>query len=86
MKIDPRIEAILLKQWDPIGINNDPAAVSEYYTYASQIYGMIKNGKSEKDIAEYLIRVTEEDLGLLPDQRKIEEIAKVLFKLTDKKV
>jgi hypothetical protein len=36
------IERVLLRAWDPIGIQDDPSAADEYDSYAAQIYLMMR--------------------------------------------
>lgn len=59
-----QIHEILLHQWDPIGIKNEPAAFDEYDIYISKIYEMIIAGKNCEEIASFLHWVETERMGL----------------------
>lgn len=48
-----RISNILLKQWDPIGINHYPSAKDEYDTYARDILRLPKETKSIQSYLEH---------------------------------
>jgi hypothetical protein len=48
------IKALLLHEWDPIGISDVAEAKDEYDTYAFQMYTMLREGANETAIARYL--------------------------------
>lgn len=64
MKIENQVKEILMNDWDPIGVKNNPNAKAEYDEYALRIVGMLYNGSNENKIAEYLNMVVTQDLGL----------------------
>lgn len=64
MKIEKQVKDILMNDWDPIGVKNNPNAKAEYDEYALRIVGMLYNGSNENKIAEYLNIVVTQDLGL----------------------
>lgn len=45
-----KISMILLKEWDPIGIQNTPEAHDEYEAYAASLLELIVSGKLEHEI------------------------------------
>jgi hypothetical protein len=50
-----RIKRLLLEEWDPIGIYEDPPiSVTEYDTYAVVVFDQIEKGATVDDIADYL--------------------------------
>ena len=60
------IERILLRDWDPIGVQDFPTAADEYDSYALQIYLMLQTPTrpSVHEIAAYLNQVQTEHMGL----------------------
>lgn len=59
----PVIRRILLADWDPIGVANEPAARSEYDRDALALYGMLATGASDAELESYLAE-TEAEIGL----------------------
>lgn len=64
MKTEKQVKDILMNDWDPIGIKNNPNAKAEYDEYALRIVGMLYSGSNENKIVEYLNMVVAQDLGL----------------------
>lgn len=69
---------ILLKEWDPIGIQNTPEAHDEYEAYAASLLELIVSGKLEHEIFEYLWCIETEHMGLQGNKRVTKRIAKKL--------
>lgn len=77
----PAIRRILMLEWDPIGVANEPAARSEYDQDALALYGMLANGASDAELSEYLAK-TEAEIGLGGgSQRSHHEIVQLLRRL-----
>lgn len=49
-----KIEALLRKQWDPIGVFPNWPGEDEYDYYALHIYSMLKGGATVDEVADYL--------------------------------
>ena len=60
------IQRILLREWDPIGVQDSPEAVDEYDSYAFQIFVMLQTPSrpSVQEIAAYLNGVQTEHMEL----------------------
>ena len=58
------IKTILLKEWDPIGIQGIPEAQDEYDSYIFSIYQLIQLKKSEEKVFNYLWWIETEQMGL----------------------
>jgi hypothetical protein len=54
----PAIRRVLLEEWDPIGVRDEPDAQDEYDGYAFALYGLLARGATDDDLAEYLAQVT----------------------------
>jgi hypothetical protein len=55
---------ILIHEWDPIGVGDEPMAQDEYDAYIPGALRMIADGKSDLEIAEYLEKIETEAMGL----------------------
>jgi hypothetical protein len=81
-EIEERIRNVLLHDWDPIEVANEPLAQSEYDSYVGGLYGLLTSGASEEEIADHLWRIETEGMGLsraepsalLPVARKLREL------------
>ena len=60
------VHDILINDWDPLGVNLDPAAHTAYDTYIPAIYRMIAAGATEDSLEDYLDSLVHETLGLPP--------------------
>jgi hypothetical protein len=50
----PAIRRVLLDEWDPAGVREQPEAQHEYDDYALALYGLLARGATDDDLAEYL--------------------------------
>jgi hypothetical protein len=68
IRLEP-LREIGLRDWNPIGAG---VPIDEYDTYLLRAAGQIVNGKSDDAVADYLVSVEVEDIGLgpAPDLRK----------------
>lgn len=69
------VRAILLYEWDPIGVGDLPEAYDEYDSYVSDICEMIRSGMDEDSIFIYLNKIEEEHMALLPNTKKNSDVA-----------
>ena len=60
---EQRIERALLEQWDPLGVANTPGVHAEYQAYAHEVYNLLARGASDVQIARYLHRAEDAELG-----------------------
>ena len=58
------IGLVLLRDWDPIGVKDEPMAQDEYDSQIGQVYRLLASGASERQIAEHLSRIESEEMGL----------------------
>lgn len=75
------VESILLKDWDPIGIQALTEAADEYNRYAPIVCDMIKNNKSATEIYQYLNSVEIERMGLSGSSPNTAVVSRKLAKL-----
>ena len=74
-----RTDEVLHYVWDPAGVSNSPVAKDEYDSYLLTIFGMLRNGDSEKAIATRLDSLEERDFGLEPDTEMTSHVAEILI-------
>jgi hypothetical protein len=60
--IQDQIRAVLNKEWDPIGVADD--VDDEYDMYIGYIYSLLATGAAEQVIADHLLRIEIERMGL----------------------
>jgi hypothetical protein len=70
-----RLRLLLLEQWDPVGIADEPAARDEYNRYARRLEAHVLAGASRSDLQRFLLDVEGEEMGLAPDSRRAAAVA-----------
>jgi hypothetical protein len=63
-RIRTEIRRVLLRTWDPIGIQDEPNAQNEYDAYIGRIYDLLTSGSVDSEIVEYLFWAVYENMGL----------------------
>ncbi|WP_315714400.1 MULTISPECIES: hypothetical protein [unclassified Bradyrhizobium] len=58
------IRALLLSEWDPIGVSGCEGAEDEYDRYALQVFSMLDDGADAESIANYLTEVVTDRMSL----------------------
>lgn len=58
------VQAILLRYWNPLGIQSASDALKTYGPYASQLVFLAKTGASVADLAGHLAHLETRQLGL----------------------
>jgi hypothetical protein len=70
---------ILLRNWDPIGIKDEPEAQDEYDSYVGGVYRLLASGASIKEIATHLASIETSLLGYQDtDPRMLVPVVKML--------
>jgi len=76
------IADILRRNWDPIGIKDEPAAADEYDAYVGGVYRLIASGATALELAKHLAKVEEERLGYPDtDPKMLIPVAEKLLRL-----
>ena len=71
-----RAGLLLLSEWDPIGIRDEPVVQDEYDACAAVIVDVVDTGRSETELADYRVSVETEAMGLAADRRRAEAVAR----------
>ncbi|MFI5305118.1 MAG: hypothetical protein ACHQYP_10035 [Nitrospiria bacterium] len=77
------IHDILIKEWDPIGVENVPEAQDEYDSYIPQIYKRLITRASEQNLFDYLWWVETEHMELSGNRTITWTIVHKLFQLNE---
>ncbi len=59
-----QMRRILLEEWDPIGIADEPLAQDEYDSYLGHIYDLLSRSASEAEIARHLNQIETVSMGM----------------------
>ena len=62
--IQHSIRQVLLHDWDPFGVADEPRAQDEYDSYVGAVYRLLTSGASEREIAEHLWKIENDRMGL----------------------
>ena len=81
MKANEEVKNILMNEWDPIGIKDNPNAKAEYDQYVLRVVGMLYNGTTQDKLAEYLDAVVSEDLCLKANRTLSSNVSKKLLSI-----
>ena len=73
-----RVDEVLHYIWDPIGISDIAEARDEYHSYLPVVFGMVKRGANENELADYLGSVTSEMMELGTNKPRDLEVAEVM--------
>jgi hypothetical protein len=63
-EIHRQIEAVPLRDWDPIGAKKAPKAQDEYREYVRQVFDIAVQTRSKRAVAMHLLRIERERMGL----------------------
>jgi hypothetical protein len=80
-EIQDSIREVLIREWDPIHIQDVPEAQDEYDAYVGGVYQLLVSGASEFAIATHLAAVERESMGfstsaeaLVPVGRRLKQL------------
>jgi hypothetical protein len=76
-----RVKPVLLGEWDPIGISDEPAAHDEYDAYAPAIARLIAAGATTESLIDHLLSIERERMGLRGNRPVAEKAARLLLSL-----
>jgi hypothetical protein len=74
-----RCDEVLHYIWDPIGVVGAPAARDEYESYLPRVLQLLHGGSGMDEIAEYLVEVETERMGLPGDVGRARNAAEILI-------
>ncbi|MBI1827043.1 MAG: cyclase family protein [Planctomycetes bacterium] len=69
------IHDVLIREWDPIGVSDEPAAQDEYDSYIPRIYRLIVEGADDFALARHLEKIETDQMGLASHHDRNDRIA-----------
>jgi len=75
------IRRILLEDWDPIGIGDNPGAQNEYDSYLGGVYKLLARDASIQEIVWHLHEIERVSMGLQPKEQRLTAAAEKLKSL-----
>jgi hypothetical protein len=80
LEIYDSIRTVLVRDWDPISIANEPDLWDEYDAYIAPVYRILVGTRSESDLIKCLQRIERDELGVAnaEDARTLPLVRKLL--------
>jgi len=75
-----RINAILLQEWDPLGVNRYPEAIDEYNSYARKISEMLIHGRDAFSIGDYLRQLESGMMSAPASETRIQRVVGLVLR------
>ena len=63
-EIKLQIRRVLLEEWDPVGVADEPLAQDEYDSYLGGIYGLLAQSATEAEIVHHLYMTETLNMGM----------------------
>lgn len=70
-----RVRAILMQDWDPIGVAGVPNAADEYDQYVPAIVMILRGRGSVDAVAAHLLQIEKDKMGLTGDAARARSVA-----------
>jgi len=81
-QIQHAIRQVLFRDWDPIGVNDNPNLQDECDAYIAPVYRILSCSRSEQELVDFLFRTEGESIGLQCDSpERLRPIARKLLEL-----
>ena len=77
-------DEVLYYIWDPIGVSESPYARDEYWGYLPQVFKMLINDNSDKEIETYLQEISSERMGICTSKKHTKKVVEILLEYKDK--
>ena len=78
LELFKQCDEILYYVWDPIGCDGNPAARDEYSSYVKRTVELLLAEKSEEELANHLLQLQMQHMGMKPDPERAEKAADLL--------
>ena len=73
------VDLILWERWDPIGVNDTPAARDEYSSYVRSIVQLLTNGADASKLAHHLYSLEHASMSCVTDAQHRDQVAEALL-------
>src|SRR6266849_10748931 len=79
-EIQDSIRQVLFRDWDPIGVNDNPKLADEYDSYLAPVYRILTGSRSEDDLIGFLYRTEHDQIGTgCESPEQLRPVARKLF-------
>ncbi len=75
------IDEILWNDWDPASVSDSSDARDEYYPYLPVVFNMALQNASSLEIAQYLSKVAQDNMGLSSNVKLDKAVAEKIIQL-----
>jgi hypothetical protein len=76
------VRRVLLSDWDPIGVCDEPQAQDEYDDYVPDIVRLLREGAGANTLANHLLRIEAEEMCLPSNPERARHAAMKLKQLS----
>jgi hypothetical protein len=78
-ELNKRVDEVLFYVWDPIGVQPEPCARSEYESYVPKIRQLVEENDAIGPISAHLAAIVRDKMEMTPDKKQCDEVAKLLL-------
>jgi len=68
LRIQTEIRSVLMADWDPINVKDEPMAADEYDSYIGGVYGLLMRNASDEEISDHLREIEIKSMGYAEEQ------------------
>ena len=78
-ELSKRVDEVLFYVWDPIGVQPEPCARGECWSYVEDVCKLVDGYDDTAPISTYLATVVRDKMGLNPNRKHCDEVAELLL-------
>ena len=82
-ELERRVRDALLRDWDPIGVQEFPEAHSEYDSFVPAVCRLLLGGANREELLSFLWSVETEHMSLRGDRNRTQDFADRLMRLVN---
>ena len=64
-EIQDSIRQVLVHDWDPIGVSDNPKLRDEYDSYVAPVYRILAGSRSEQELTEFLFQTVRDTMWFI---------------------
>ncbi len=78
-ELSKRVDEVLFYIWDPIGVQPEPCARSEYESYVPEVRRLVEQNDDIGPISAHLAAIVRDRMALPPNTTHCDHVAKLLL-------
>ena len=78
-ELSKRVDEVLFYVWDPIGVQPEPCARSEYESYVSEVRRLVEQNNDIGPISAHLANIVRDKMELPPNAKHCDQVAELLL-------